>query len=248
MKVEIIKEQMVSSCCSLEWLGGWAQVEGSAAVCSQQVRVCSVRQQQPDAGSVAADTGIVEGGVSPGVRVHLRTTKQQLLHTACVTSAGSQAQSRCLLHLGAQRPHAWRRNRKYYQTVMSMCVGLKREVLDSYPSLESTPSPHAPSPSGRWPSQGPSAPHTLLSCPPTWRCCGQTCLCSGPEAEAPGPPGGAAAAAAAAAWEEKEEVGEEEAWGPGTEGPWSWISCEPRPGGHPPTPGAPAPAGESAAR
>ena len=90
MKVEIIKEQMVSSCCSLEWLGGWAQVKGSAAVCSQQVRVCSVRQQQPDAGSVAADTGIVEGGVSPGVRVHLRTTKQQLLHTACVTSAGSQ--------------------------------------------------------------------------------------------------------------------------------------------------------------
>ncbi len=62
------------------------------AVCSQQFRICSMRKQQLDTNSMAAYTGIMEGRVSSGVRVHLSPSKQQLLHTSAVSSAGSQTQ------------------------------------------------------------------------------------------------------------------------------------------------------------
>ncbi|KAG7234766.1 hypothetical protein INR49_003980 [Caranx melampygus] len=67
-----------------------AEVERSAAVCSQQLRICSMRQQQPDAGAVASYAGVMECGPAPGVGIHLSSTKQQLLHASCVSSAGGQ--------------------------------------------------------------------------------------------------------------------------------------------------------------
>lgn len=95
---------------SLERLGGRAQVKRSGAILRQKVGLRSVSQQQLDAGGVPAATGVVESGAPPGVVVDLSAPEQQLLHAPRVSPAGGQTQRRRLLHLGAQRPHAWRRS------------------------------------------------------------------------------------------------------------------------------------------
>ena len=91
----------------LNGLGAGAHVQWQEAVLAQRVGVGTVGQQQLDTVGLAALTGLVEGGASPGRQVHAGPPQQQVPQAFAEAPPGRDVERGGQLLLVGQRPQPW---------------------------------------------------------------------------------------------------------------------------------------------
>lgn len=87
--------------------GRAAEVQGRQALGAEQVGVGAVLQQQPGAGRVAAQAGLVQRAAAAGAGVRVRAAAEQVAHAGSVAVGRGDAQGRGELALVLQGPEAW---------------------------------------------------------------------------------------------------------------------------------------------
>lgn len=87
--------------------GRAAEVQGRQPLGAEQVGVGAVLQQQPGAGRVAPQAGLVQGAAAAGAGVGVCAAAEQVAHAGRVALGRSDAQGRGELALVLQGPEAW---------------------------------------------------------------------------------------------------------------------------------------------